>query len=150
MVISQGLLYSLSVYNYPEGTAETYATIESYVKANPGPAISDNATFLLNEGETLLWEPSMVVQIPSVYSNGKAAWNQTDFVNQLDTGYYKLVILDYGINSFWQPGTWSYQMAHDRLTPEMATAIRDNYTLVYHSGPTSQVPQGESIYVPNN
>lgn len=149
MVVSQGLLYALGVYNYPKGTAEAYATIESYVKANPGPAISENATFLLNEGKPLLWEPSMIVDIPLVTTKGKAGWDQTQFVSELNTGYFKLIILDYDIDAYWQPGTWSNEMAHQRLTDQMATAIKDHYTLVYHSGPTSQVPQGESIYVPN-
>jgi hypothetical protein len=114
----------------PENVKESYVEIMPYLESTTGPVICEDATLAMQAGVGLVWEPSVFVQ-GGYYRD---IWDQTPFVEQIESKDFKVVVLNYPVETWWLPqDPLPYPRPHERLTEEMAQAIVDNYSLVWNS-----------------
>ena len=112
--------------SFPEYTSEAYSKISGYMQEVGSDIISEDAALLMRNGGGILWEPSVFV-LGGYY---KTVWDQTPFVEDLESKRFDLIVLNYDVNTWWLPqGDLPYPVPHERLTEEMATAIVGSYQL---------------------
>lgn len=107
-----------------------YPIVMQYIRETDGPIICEDASLLVSAGKDVIWEPSVFVQGGLAERGSEPTWNQAQFVSDIETGRFLLIILEYDILEFYNPDrNFLCDPSHERLTPEMAGAIRDNYRL---------------------
>jgi len=125
------LLNQSAIPRHGENTEIVYQDVSEYIQETPGPIISEDMVFLLNEGRDAGLDTANLIANGLDKRDGILGWDQSRLVGELEKGYYSLVILSYGVDGFWKPGTTNYVGARGRMTEEMARAILDRYELVY-------------------
>jgi len=119
----------MGAFNYNRyvlsGPSTAYTKVESSIDNVSGPVFSEDGTLLMETGKPVLWAPADFVQ-GNFY---KRFWDQTTLVNELSSGYFDLVILNYNVSNWWGPNI--DLVSHQRLTEGMATAIVNSYHLDY-------------------
>lgn len=121
-----------SWYNYklPKDISVSYDKIQPILENSSNPVICEDATLAMRSGKSLVWEPSVFV-LGGYY---RTTWNQTPFVTQIKDKKFSAIVLNYNLSTWWLPqDSLPYPKPYERLTEEMATAIRDNYYLEYNS-----------------
>jgi hypothetical protein len=121
-----------SWYNYhlPDSFRDSYKVIIPVLENSSDPILCEDATLLMQAGRQIVWEPSVFVQ-GGYY---KTTWNQTPFVDSLQSKEFNVIVLNYEVSTWWLPQEpLPYPRPHERLTEEMAQAIVDNYHLEYNS-----------------
>jgi len=130
----------LRSYEYQDTTENAYGEVLDYIR-NSGSAIFCSTCIypmLAEQAEIKVeWQPfdSATLYIGKLHQvEGKFGWDQTEVLHRLDTGYYKLVILEYDLEEVWTsgPGSSLWEgLFNERLSVEVGKAILDNYELVH-------------------
>ena len=95
-------------------TWENSKKLSEIVVNTKGEIISEDAGLLVKNGKTVLFQPFEFTQLAN-----QKIWNQTRFINDIKNKRFTLIILSFDLNC---------QVDEERLTPEMAEAIKENYS----------------------
>jgi hypothetical protein len=121
-----------SWYNYhlPEDVKNSYKVVLPILETSADPILCEDATLAMQAGRSVIWEPSVFV-LGGYY---KTSWDQTPFVNKIESKSFSTIVLNYDVTTWWLPQeSLPYPKPYERLTEEMAQAIVDNYALVWNS-----------------
>jgi len=79
----------------------------------------------------IAWEPALLF-VGGIYQHeGRLGWDQSELVRRLESGYYELVITPHNLEFVWSqnPDIHWVHIYRERLSPEVAYAILDNFKL---------------------
>lgn len=107
-------------------------TVSSYVINAGDTILSEDGSFIVVNGKTVLFQPFVFTQIQR-----QGLWDQSKLVSDIETENFSLIILRFYMNN-----DEIHEIHRSRLTDEMINAIKDSYYLVKKIG-------DYYIYMPN-
>lgn len=87
--------------------------LSQVIRNTDGKIISEDASLLLMNNKPIIFMPFEFTQLAN-----QKIWNQTRFINDIKNKQFSLIILSFDVHC---------QIDEERLTPEMAEAIMENY-----------------------
>uniref|UniRef100_A0A7C4THN1 Glycosyltransferase RgtA/B/C/D-like domain-containing protein n=1 Tax=candidate division WOR-3 bacterium TaxID=2052148 RepID=A0A7C4THN1_UNCW3 len=90
--------------------------LSEIVAHTDGSILSEDGSLLIKNSKPILFQFFEFTQLAN-----QKIWNQTEFVRDIKNRQFALIILSFDVNCF---------VDEERLTPEMAEAIRGNYYVV--------------------
>lgn len=130
----------LRSYEYLETTEASYRDILDHIEESGSAVFCDDWVYPMlveQEGIEVEWQPwdPAALYIGKLHQvEGRYGWDQSDVLQKLDTGYYRLVILEYDLEEIWSEGSGSSRwewLFNERLSVEVGEKITDNYQLVH-------------------
>jgi len=152
-VVGMPLGVGLIQYKHNERAEAGTARIVEYLKDTTGPVFTDGFAVTMLAGDDVVWdkwEPSLLFRGNLQDKEGGWGWDQTELVRRFETGHYQSVVLFYDLIGIWngqygtQYVTWLWA---EKLSPEVAKAIIDNYDFKFVEKKLGSNFQPYNIYV---
>jgi len=124
ILVITGLLFQLVLFAHiPYLTLHTPTKIDlknaretsKIIQDTQGPIISEDSGLLVLNRTPVVFQSFIFTQLAN-----QGLWDQTKFVQDIHRGKFSLIILTFNLN---------YEFDRERLTNEMATAIKEHYYL---------------------
>jgi hypothetical protein len=124
ILVIVGLCNFTNISYKPYGNiANEYPIVSKYIQEVKDPILADSVTLLMVNRRPLVWEPVTLYQVGLAYRT----WDQTPILLDLENQRFSLVIMEFEVERDW---TNSSTTERARTSPEVATAILDNYYLL--------------------
>lgn len=141
LIVLQSLGFPLGqgyyVYKYYPTTERGVKETVEYLNNSDKPILSHGHSFPLLAREDLVWDPwePAIIFISRLHERELFGWDQSEWIRRLETGYYGIVVLIYDLEVAWSypEGTNQYRIARQRLSPEIAKTMLDNYELIHRT-----------------
>ncbi len=124
-------------YQYLDSAKEGNQQLQTIVDTTEGHIFADRVASPMvlsgDPGKWIAWEPALLFVGKLYEREDRFGWDQSELVRRLKSGYYELVIAPHDIEVTWTLDPTRIRWVHiyrDKLSPEIAYAILDNFELV--------------------